>query len=62
MSDQKPPPTGLARIRARIKGVPASKADLPEAVAIKARVDQLSELELRDVMTPRVDVVYLTIP
>jgi CBS domain containing-hemolysin-like protein len=25
-------------------------------------VDQLSELELRDVMTPRVDVVYLTIP
>ena len=62
MSDQKPPPPGLARIRARIKGVPASKADLPEAVAIKARVDQLSELELRDVMTPRVDVVYLTIP
>jgi CBS domain containing-hemolysin-like protein len=34
----------------------------PEAAAIHARVDQLSKLELRDVMTPRVDVVYLTIP
>ncbi|HEY1222852.1 MAG TPA: transporter associated domain-containing protein [Acidimicrobiales bacterium] len=62
MSDPKPPPSSLARIRARFSGTPASQADLPEAVAIKARVDQLSELELRDVMTPRVDVVYLTIP
>jgi len=35
---------------------------LPEAAAIHARVDQLSELELRDVMTPRVDVTFLTLP
>jgi putative hemolysin len=34
----------------------------PEAAEIHARVDQLSELELRDVMTPRVDVVFLTVP
>ncbi|MFZ1062723.1 MAG: transporter associated domain-containing protein [Acidimicrobiales bacterium] len=59
---EKPPPSGLARFRARFAGDSASTTDLPEAVAIKARVDQLSELELRDVMTPRVDVVYLTIP
>jgi putative hemolysin len=34
----------------------------PEADAIHARVDQLRKLELRDVMTPRVDVDFLTIP
>jgi putative hemolysin len=34
----------------------------PEAVAIHARVDQLSELELRDVMTPRTDVAFLQTP
>jgi CBS domain containing-hemolysin-like protein len=34
----------------------------PEAVAIHERVDQLSELELRDVMTPRTDVDFLTTP
>ncbi len=34
----------------------------PEAEAIHARVDQLSKLELRDVMTPRVDVAYLRFP
>jgi putative hemolysin len=62
MGDPQPPASGLARIRARFAGPPVAKVDLPEAVAIKARVDQLSELELRDVMTPRVDVVYLTIP
>ncbi|HEY5110771.1 MAG TPA: transporter associated domain-containing protein [Acidimicrobiales bacterium] len=34
----------------------------PEAREIHVRVDQLSELELRDVMTPRVDVTFLTMP
>jgi CBS domain containing-hemolysin-like protein len=62
MSDQQPPSTGLARLRARISGREETKTASPEAIAIHARVDQLSELELRDVMTPRVDVVYLTIP
>ncbi len=62
MSDQHPPPSGLARIRARMAGRQEAKPESPEAEAIHARVDQLSVLELRDVMTPRVDVVYLTIP
>jgi putative hemolysin len=45
-----------------VGGRQEAKPKSPEADAIHARVDQLSELELRDVMTPRVDVVYLTIP
>lgn len=61
MKDQ-PPPSGLARFRARVGVRPKADSVSPEAVAIHARVDQLSELELRDVMTPRVDVVFLTIP
>ncbi|HWD96835.1 MAG TPA: transporter associated domain-containing protein [Acidimicrobiales bacterium] len=62
MSDSKPPPTGLARIRARLTRHEHESPPSPEAAAIHARVDQLSELELRDVMTPRVDVAYLTFP
>lgn len=56
------PPSGLARLRARLNGPADATVISPEAAQIHARVDQLSELELRDVMTPRVDVVYLTIP
>lgn len=62
MNDQPPPSTGFARFRARVSGRQEIKVESPEALAIHARVDQLSELELRDVMTPRVDVVYLNIP
>jgi CBS domain containing-hemolysin-like protein len=62
MSDSKPPPTGLARFRARLARHEHVTPPSPEAAAIHARVDQLSELELRDVMTPRVDVAYLTFP
>ena len=62
MSDQQPPSSGLARFRARMSNKTEIRMDSPEAAAIHARVDQLSELELRDVMTPRVDVVYLPIP
>jgi CBS domain containing-hemolysin-like protein len=61
MKDQ-PPTAGLARFRARVVGRHSETDISPEAAQIHARVDQLSELELRDVMTPRVDVVYLTIP
>ncbi|MDH2903304.1 MAG: transporter associated domain-containing protein [Actinomycetota bacterium] len=61
MKDQ-PPTTGLARFRARVVGRHNDIDISPEAAQIHARVDQLSELELRDVMTPRVDVVYLAIP
>ena len=57
-----PPTSGLARFRARV-GARHNETEVnPEAAVIHARVDQLSELELRDVMTPRVDVVFLTIP
>jgi CBS domain containing-hemolysin-like protein len=62
MSDAKPPPSGLARIRARLTGHENTRPTSPEAAAIHVRVDQLSELELRDVMTPRVDVTFLTLP
>lgn len=61
MKDQ-PPTSGLARFRARAVSRHNEIDIAPEAAQIHARVDQLSELELRDVMTPRVDVVYLTIP
>jgi CBS domain containing-hemolysin-like protein len=62
MSDSKPPPSSLARFRARLSGRESARPPSPEAGAIHARVDQLSELELRDVMTPRVDVAFLTLP
>jgi CBS domain containing-hemolysin-like protein len=57
MGDQQPPSSGLARFRARLRPAVETAVVSPEAQAIHARVDQLSELELRDVMTPRVDVV-----
>jgi len=62
VKDPEPPPSGLARFRARVTGRHDPRDHSPEARAIHERVDQLSELELRDVMTPRVDVVYLTVP
>lgn len=62
MNDQQPPSSGLSRLRKRIVGREESRPVSPEAVAIHARVDQLSDLELRDVMTPRIDVDYLTTP
>ena len=61
MRDQ-PPPSGLARFRARVGVRHHEDPVSPEAAQIHARVDQLSQLELRDVMTPRVDVVYLSVP
>jgi CBS domain containing-hemolysin-like protein len=62
MKDAPSAPTGLARFRARVSGQHDHATLNPEAQAIHDRVDQLSELELRDIMTPRVDVAYLTIP
>lgn len=62
MSSAEPPPSPFSRLRARLTGHEATRPPSPEADAIHARVDQLSELELRDVMTPRVDVTYLTFP
>ena len=62
MSPAKPPSSSLARLRARMAGRVEARPRSPEADAIHARVDQLRKLELRDVMTPRVDVVFLTVP
>jgi CBS domain containing-hemolysin-like protein len=62
MGDAQPPSSSLARFRARITGRVEHRPRSLEADAIHARVDQLSKLELRDVMTPRVDVVFLTVP
>ena len=62
MSGSQPPSSGLARFRARMSGRVEARPHSPEADAIHARVDQLRKLELRDVMTPRVDVVFLAIP
>jgi CBS domain containing-hemolysin-like protein len=62
MGDSKPPSSGLARFRARMSGRVDARPRSPEAEAIHTRVDQLQKLELRDVMTPRVDVVFLTVP
>jgi CBS domain containing-hemolysin-like protein len=62
MSEPKPLGTGLARFRARLTGHETIRPPSPEADAIHARVDQLRDLELRDVMTPRVDVAFLTFP
>lgn len=56
------PVTGLAKFRARVTGKPERPTGNPEAQAIHDRVDQLSELELRDVMTPRVNVAYVNVP
>ena len=62
MSDQQPPASGLARLRSRISRRAEVRPPSPEAIAIYERIDQLSELELRDVMTPRVDVAFLATP
>ncbi|MGH9019487.1 MAG: transporter associated domain-containing protein [Acidimicrobiales bacterium] len=62
MSGGGPEPSGLARLRSRMRVHHDAQPASPELRAIHDRVDLLSELELRDVMTPRVDVVYLTTP
>ena len=62
MSDQQPPSSSFARFRARVRHKDDDLERSPQVEAIHARVDQLGKLELRDVMTPRLDVAYLTIP
>ncbi len=62
VNDDQPPRSSFARLRARMSGHAAATPRSPEADAIHARVDQLAKLELRDVMTPRVDVAFLTAP
>ncbi len=62
MSEPPERSSGLRRIRRRLTSSDVKAATSPEALAIHSRVDQLVELELRDVMTPRVDVAFLTTP
>lgn len=59
MSDR-PPGRGRRRPFGR-KSAPATPVD-PATAAIIQRVHALARLKVRDVMTPRTDVVYLTIP
>ncbi len=62
VNDDRPAGSAFARFRARVTGQTDAVERSPEADAIHARVDQLAKLELRDVMTPRVDVAFLTVP
>ncbi|MHB8333971.1 MAG: transporter associated domain-containing protein [Acidimicrobiales bacterium] len=62
VNDDPPAGSAFARFRARVTGQADVVKRSPEADTIHARVDQLAKLELRDVMTPRVDVVFLTAP
>ena len=62
VNDDRPAGSVFARLRARVTGQTDVVARSPEADAIHARVDQLAKLEVRDVMTPRVDVAFLTVP
>lgn len=62
VNDDRPPRSGFARLRSRVRGQTDVEVRSPEADVIHARVDQLAKLELRDVMTPRVDVAFLTVP
>ena len=62
MNDDRPAGSVFARFRARVTGQTDVVKRSPESDAIHARVDQLAKLELRDVMTPRVDVAFLTVP
>ena len=62
MSESQPPSSGLARFRAKLSERTSESTRSPEAQAIHERVDQLVELEIRDVMTPRTDVAYLVTP
>jgi CBS domain containing-hemolysin-like protein len=52
-------PSILARLRNNKEAPPVAS---PAMARIIGRVHELAHLELRDVMTPRVDVVYLTMP
>jgi len=62
MKEPSHPPAGLSLFRSRTAKKDEPTTRDPEAQAIHDRVDQLSQLELRDVMTPRVDVAFLNVP
>lgn len=62
MSDSDRPASSRRRLRLNLERRNERRVTSPEALAIHQRVDQLSERELRDVMTPRVDVAYLSVP
>jgi len=62
MSGEKPRPSLWSRLRAITHtGEPTPPPD-ERVLALIRRIHELAHLEVRDVMTPRVDVVYLTMP
>ena len=52
----------LSRLRSFTRTGPAAEPPNDRMLHIINRVHELAHLEVRDVMTPRVDVVYLTMP
>ena len=62
MSESSPAPSLLSRLRKITHTGPEVSAPTERMMHIINRVHELAHLELRDVMTPRVDVVYLTMP
>lgn len=62
MSDAPPPRGLLARLRALANPSEPPAVPSDQMQEIIRRVHELAHLEVRDVMTPRVDVVYLTMP
>ena len=62
MAEQKTRRGPLARLRAITSHDDDEAPPSDRMLQIINRVHELAHLELRDVMTPRVDVVYLTIP
>ena len=62
MSEHPPPRSLLSRIRAVTRTGEEPDPPSDHMLEIIRRVHELAHLEVRDVMTPRVDVTYLTIP
>jgi CBS domain containing-hemolysin-like protein len=62
MAERQPRRGPFARLRNLATHADEEPAPSDRMLQIINRVHELAHLELRDVMTPRVDVVYLTIP
>ena len=62
MTDAQPPERTRPRLRDRLRTKTESRTPSEFEQAVIRRVHEAAQLELRDVMTPRVDVIYLEHP
>ncbi|MBU6232790.1 MAG: CBS domain-containing protein [Acidobacteria bacterium] len=62
MTDSQPPDRPRPRLRDRLRAKTEARTPTEFEQAVIRRVHEAAQLELRDVMTPRVDVVYLEHP